>query len=55
MESVIEPVRKRYQITVEYKHISEGEAAMKKEAIVGALSRLLRRQPPVQPGDGERM
>lgn len=49
MDSDIESVRKRYQITARYKHISEGEAAMKKEAIVGAMSRLLRRKQPVQP------
>lgn len=53
MDSAIESVRKRYQITVAYKHISEAEAAMKTEAIVGAVARLLRPQSPVQPVDGE--
>jgi hypothetical protein len=53
MDSAIESVRKRYQITVEYKHIGEGEAEMKKEAIVGALPRLLRHKQPAQQVDKE--
>jgi hypothetical protein len=53
MDSTLESVRKRYQITVEYKHVNEDEAAMKTEAIVGALSRLMRRQRLTQQVDGE--
>ena len=53
MDSAIESVRKRYQITVTHKHISEREAAMKKEAIVGALLRLLRCPPAAQQVDRE--
>lgn len=53
MDSAIESVRKRYQITVTYTHISKQEAALKMEAIVGALSGFLRRQRFKQPGNGE--
>ena len=53
MDSPIDSVRKRYQITVIHKHISEREAAMKTEAIVVAASRLLRPQSNAWPVDGE--
>lgn len=53
MDSPIESVRKRYQITVIHKHISEHEAAMKTAAIISGASRLLRPQSIVEPVDGE--
>lgn len=53
MDSAIESVRKRYRVIATYRHISEGEAAMKTEAIVSVVAGFLRRQRSPQPRAGE--